>query len=796
MVSNSLRCISCSTNDTPLWRAGPTGAKTLCNACGVKWKKGKLALVIDGVTYSYGDLAVNATRGSAAPRGFGKGFAQGASTNRRPIVDGEETSSAPTTDEVRKAADRGSAAGRSRQFGTGAQNSRSRATPATLNRRITQPQGRERSLARSRSQTRVSVRGATHTLPRSASWAQFGDASWSLSGVGKPGRGRRRRGPIVSGEQTRFGRLQRSASAVSLAPLHEYQQAVPGGDQSETTYASARLPANLWTCFPSEGDDADEGEHPSPRDRCHSVVVDDQANTTNSGVSSEHRLMADQTLYDNVEDAWLGERIPMLSAWPLVSSGYGEVSHRTIAAEDNEDERVASTDANFVLGEYPGWESTHRMDQDLSRIYAGNVGDPACSVFSVSHGTHPREQGLMSASEEAFMVAAVHGFCVQENDRSFCTNASNLESSVVDMTDPYSRVCLKTSATATVDRRCSRTDSQGTEPEEAWSPLFMAPAAPSTARNRSGERMLQGNHLECTEAEQKRGSLTHCQQFAQQTPRIQKVVGRTNTSASAASEASHHQGDLPHAPSALSVADAVAHPLADGSAPAASLWTHPSLRTNGERPVLTDLKELAPTVREIKHAGQLLASIPPLPLTREIPSISRIIALVRNAHQSLSKLYALGVYRLAALMARFPPDVCCGIGEEAYIRAFVADQASCSICSAQTAAAVHGRLDMQRAHSLALQGFYYDPCAYRRAVAAFRNMYALNELNTFAIDEFVRVFAYDTRVALAKHRTVCQLHPVHSCHRDSTATVSMHQERSVGASTSESSSSSALRTRA
>uniref|UniRef100_A0A7S3A900 GATA-type domain-containing protein n=1 Tax=Rhodosorus marinus TaxID=101924 RepID=A0A7S3A900_9RHOD len=37
-------CKQCSAVETPLWRAGPAGPKTLCNACGVRWKKGKLVL--------------------------------------------------------------------------------------------------------------------------------------------------------------------------------------------------------------------------------------------------------------------------------------------------------------------------------------------------------------------------------------------------------------------------------------------------------------------------------------------------------------------------------------------------------------------------------------------------------------------------------------------------------------------------------------------------------------------------------------------------------------------------------
>ncbi|KAK4538281.1 hypothetical protein CDCA_CDCA17G4306 [Cyanidium caldarium] len=35
-------CDHCGTHHTPLWRPGPNGPKTLCNACGVKWKKGTL----------------------------------------------------------------------------------------------------------------------------------------------------------------------------------------------------------------------------------------------------------------------------------------------------------------------------------------------------------------------------------------------------------------------------------------------------------------------------------------------------------------------------------------------------------------------------------------------------------------------------------------------------------------------------------------------------------------------------------------------------------------------------------
>lgn len=36
------KCRHCGVEKTPQWRAGPDGAKTLCNACGVRFKSGRL----------------------------------------------------------------------------------------------------------------------------------------------------------------------------------------------------------------------------------------------------------------------------------------------------------------------------------------------------------------------------------------------------------------------------------------------------------------------------------------------------------------------------------------------------------------------------------------------------------------------------------------------------------------------------------------------------------------------------------------------------------------------------------
>lgn len=33
------KCQHCGAEVTPLWRAGPLGSKTLCNACGIRWYK-------------------------------------------------------------------------------------------------------------------------------------------------------------------------------------------------------------------------------------------------------------------------------------------------------------------------------------------------------------------------------------------------------------------------------------------------------------------------------------------------------------------------------------------------------------------------------------------------------------------------------------------------------------------------------------------------------------------------------------------------------------------------------------
>nr|DAD31907.1 TPA_asm: hypothetical protein HUJ06_010758 [Nelumbo nucifera] len=40
--SEGRKCLHCATDKTPQWRTGPMGPKTLCNACRVPYKSGRL----------------------------------------------------------------------------------------------------------------------------------------------------------------------------------------------------------------------------------------------------------------------------------------------------------------------------------------------------------------------------------------------------------------------------------------------------------------------------------------------------------------------------------------------------------------------------------------------------------------------------------------------------------------------------------------------------------------------------------------------------------------------------------
>ncbi|OMP10966.1 Zinc finger, GATA-type [Corchorus olitorius] len=45
MNENKKFCTDCKTTKTPLWRGGPAGPKSLCNACGIRYRKKRRAIL-------------------------------------------------------------------------------------------------------------------------------------------------------------------------------------------------------------------------------------------------------------------------------------------------------------------------------------------------------------------------------------------------------------------------------------------------------------------------------------------------------------------------------------------------------------------------------------------------------------------------------------------------------------------------------------------------------------------------------------------------------------------------------
>ncbi|PAN29335.1 hypothetical protein PAHAL_5G217500 [Panicum hallii] len=83
-AAGARRCANCGTTSTPLWRNGPRGPKSLCNACGIRYKKEErraaaaaaapAAMASDGgVEYapSYGHARQQQQWGCYGPASFG-----------------------------------------------------------------------------------------------------------------------------------------------------------------------------------------------------------------------------------------------------------------------------------------------------------------------------------------------------------------------------------------------------------------------------------------------------------------------------------------------------------------------------------------------------------------------------------------------------------------------------------------------------------------------------------------------------------------------------------------------------
>ncbi|KAI8830240.1 GATA zinc finger-domain-containing protein [Chytridium lagenaria] len=65
------KCEHCHTTESPEWRRGPTGPKTLCNACGLRYARNIAKLD----TVAHGILAASASSSAAlGGRGGGEGL--------------------------------------------------------------------------------------------------------------------------------------------------------------------------------------------------------------------------------------------------------------------------------------------------------------------------------------------------------------------------------------------------------------------------------------------------------------------------------------------------------------------------------------------------------------------------------------------------------------------------------------------------------------------------------------------------------------------------------------------------
>lgn len=65
-IADEYVCTDCGTLDSPEWRKGPSGPKTLCNACGLRWaKKEKKKQGPSGVTSQPPGLPVNTSTNSS-----------------------------------------------------------------------------------------------------------------------------------------------------------------------------------------------------------------------------------------------------------------------------------------------------------------------------------------------------------------------------------------------------------------------------------------------------------------------------------------------------------------------------------------------------------------------------------------------------------------------------------------------------------------------------------------------------------------------------------------------------------
>ncbi|GAB4835763.1 hypothetical protein Ancab_000672 [Ancistrocladus abbreviatus] len=70
MNENKKSCTDCKATRTPLWRSGPAGPRTLCNACGIRYRKRKV-----------GEAGQEQSKSTTQPRPASKRDKSGSSTS-------------------------------------------------------------------------------------------------------------------------------------------------------------------------------------------------------------------------------------------------------------------------------------------------------------------------------------------------------------------------------------------------------------------------------------------------------------------------------------------------------------------------------------------------------------------------------------------------------------------------------------------------------------------------------------------------------------------------------------------
>lgn len=61
-------CSDCNTTKTPLWRSGPCGPKSLCNACGIRQRKARRAMMASGASTDGAKVGTPSDAATAHPK--------------------------------------------------------------------------------------------------------------------------------------------------------------------------------------------------------------------------------------------------------------------------------------------------------------------------------------------------------------------------------------------------------------------------------------------------------------------------------------------------------------------------------------------------------------------------------------------------------------------------------------------------------------------------------------------------------------------------------------------------------